>query len=358
MWMQRSASSLFRTLRHVPVRRFGPPSSLPFSTKTSLFAKKGEIASLFCDSVFKRAFGMQKDNLQALLNAMYDEEDIKIVSIDNVEQSSVTSRTMIYDIFCTLSTGSRIIVEMQRADTKAQIAPRLIGYLSRDYSEQWRKGGKGYELIPVRVLALLGFQFDKKREKCGSFLQRYRLRVNDGMECAVEVADKFHELVDVTLVQLPLAPNSFNECSKQSEKWGLLLLDSSKSKTMSEIDPGFLKDESMTKVIQTAQIDKMTEEELQELAIDKKLEMEREAQIATNVGAESERDAARALAEQEKAAKEAAQALAEQEKAAKEQEKAAKEAAQALAEQEKAAKEAALEQVAELKKQLADKNKK
>ena len=83
-------------------------STLHFSTgKKSGFVKKGklasliktgQLASLLSDSVFKRAFGKRKDNLQAFLNDMYDEKDMEIKSIDNVEQSSVRSKAVIYDI--------------------------------------------------------------------------------------------------------------------------------------------------------------------------------------------------------------------------------------------------------------------
>jgi len=49
----------------------------------------------------------------------------------------------------------------------------------------------------------------------------------------------------MTFVQIPLAPMTFEECKSESEKWGLLMLDTSKERTKSEIHPAFLKDENM-----------------------------------------------------------------------------------------------------------------
>jgi len=291
-------------------------SSLQCSTSQGGAVKTGQLASLLSASVFKRAFGKHKDNLLAFLNDMYDEEKDKIVSIDNVEQSSVASKAMVFDILCTLSTGRRIIVELQQADVKrSEIAKRLICYLSRSYSEQWEKRmSKGYALIPVRVLALFAFQIDKSREKSGDFIQRYNLRIDGGDVPALDVISELRELMDVMLVQLSLAPNRLSECSKPSEKWGRLLFDSSRSKTIDEIDPGFFTDKHMAKVIECAQIDKMTKAQLRGLARDEKLEKDRQqSHIATIEAAENERDdalrqvdVAKKIAEQEMEAKEAA----------------------------------------------------
>jgi len=306
-----------------------------------VLARKGLLASLFYDTTFKRAFLRNKENLHAFLSGMYEGEDVSILSIDNVEQKSASSRSIVYDIYCTLSDRSRVIVELQQADTKAHIVPRLVGYLSGDYSEQWQRGEKGYALTPVRVLALLGFKLDSDPDKSGSFLQRYRLGlVGNTSKPSVLLATQFRELVDLTVVQLPLAPSSFDDCKAESEKWGLLMLETSKRKTLYDIDRRFMEDKYMADVINSARIDNMSKSDFDNLVMDRKGEFDQMARIATAEIAERERDSAveskeKALASAEKARLSTQEALASVEK-------------------ERLSKEEALRKVSALEQKLAD----
>ena len=184
------------------------------------------LAPLTMDTPFKNAFADRTDNLLFLLKTVLNKDGIFLKSIDNVERKNAIDRNVFYDIICTLTSGTKIIIEMQNLQQRAQLANRIVGYISRDYSEQWLKSKMSYELMPVHLIALLNFTLDKDKEKSGSMIQGYWASPKDGDVAADGFTELFRSLFDVTLVQLPLAPATADLCKTDAERLCLLIRDS------------------------------------------------------------------------------------------------------------------------------------
>lgn len=202
----------------------------------SLIQRRGfgneNITALTLDTPFKRAFH-DKENIKNLLNALFeDSKDVKIKNVVSINESSrlgtkaARERSVIYDLHCTLDDNSEVIVELQKANQRSFIYERLVGYLSRDYSFQWMKGGKGYKLTPVRVVAILDFTLHADPAKSGTFIQRFVLSPYPGTIATQESEKQLAELVNITTVQLPLAPDVVSACTTSAQKWAVLIRDS------------------------------------------------------------------------------------------------------------------------------------
>ena len=157
-------------------------------------------------------------------------EGVTIKEINHVERpGSDDVRGVIYDIRCTLSNNASVIVELHRALQRSEIIDRMFGYVSTE-NEPF-----SYVLTPVHAVAIMGFTFDKDRNKCGSMLQVYSETCVYGEAAELAVA-RSGELARRIYVQLPLAPDNIDENSREDELWAYLLRQSS---TLKEI-PGVL----------------------------------------------------------------------------------------------------------------------
>lgn len=213
------------------------------STSTVTAPKVSKLAS---DTPFKRAFGRGGNSLRDLLNSIYDEDIKSVEKLDVVNKNLFPSRFLMYDVFCTLSSGEKIVVEIEKFDSRADIIPRLFGYMARDYSEQSEVGlfhsqsknflkvperdikkfDDTFKLVPIRVIGILDFQIDCDVRKCGSFIQRYGATVQKGQVASNLVQNELSRLLDFTILQLPLAPNDYESCETDAEKWSILMRDS------------------------------------------------------------------------------------------------------------------------------------
>ena len=202
--------------------------------------------TLTSDTPFKRAFGRGGNSLRDLLNSIYDEDIKSIEKLDVVNKSLFPNRFLMYDVYCTLSSGEKIIVEIEKFDSRADIIPRLFGYMARDYSEQSEVGlfssrskiflklperdvnkfDDTFKLVPIRIIGILDFQIDCDQSKCGSFIQRYGATVQKGQVASDVVQEELSRLLDFTILQLPLAPNDYESCETDAEKWSILMRDS------------------------------------------------------------------------------------------------------------------------------------
>ena len=112
----------------------------------------------------------------------------------------------------------------------------MMGYVSTEYSTQWlRDEPFSYVLTPVHAVVIMGFTFDKDREKCGSMLQVYSNKcvIGEGAEFAVARSGLLARYI---YIQLPLAPDNIDENSTEDKLWAYLLRQSS---TLKEF-PGVL----------------------------------------------------------------------------------------------------------------------
>lgn len=194
-------------------------------------------ADMTYDSVFKNVFN-DREVLLGFLNAVRAAgEGVTIKEINRVERPGLSDvRGVTYDIRCTLSNNASVIVELQRALQRSEKIDRMMGYVSTEYSTQWlRDEPFSYVLTPVHAVAIMGFTFDKDREKCGSMLQVYSNKcvIGEGAEFAVARSGLLARYI---YIQLPLAPDNIDENSREDELWAYLLRQSS---TLKEV-PGVL----------------------------------------------------------------------------------------------------------------------
>lgn len=176
------------------------------------------------DKVFKNVFN-DREVLMGFLNAVHAAgEGVTIIEINHVERPGADNvRGVIYDIRCTLSNNVSVIIELQKALQRSEIIDRMLGYVSIEYSTQWLSDDPfSYALTPVHSVAIMGFTFDRDRNKCGSMLQIYSPTCvyGEGAESAVT---RSRELVRCVYVQLPLAPETIDENTRVDEVWAYLL---------------------------------------------------------------------------------------------------------------------------------------
>lgn len=202
--------------------------------------------SVISRSPFKEAFGNGGNSLRDLLNSIYDNEILSIENVGDINGYSATENFVMCDIYCTLFSGEKIIVEIEKFRTKADIIPRLFGYMANDYSTQtdlseinsnshtrrgishWdsRSFDVDYRLMPVRIIGILDFQIDADSKMCGSFIQRYGVTVQKGQLASEIIKNELGRLIDFTILQLPLAPDNYESCETDAEKWSILMRDS------------------------------------------------------------------------------------------------------------------------------------
>ena len=119
---------------------------------------------LTSDFGFKRIF-TSPDHPHILIN--FIETVIPELSIESVElldttqlQPSFDDRISIFDVYCTLSDGSFVIVEMQRIKQDFYIDRTLL-YASNVILKQSQKGQWNYELPPIYVISVLNFRLTR-----------------------------------------------------------------------------------------------------------------------------------------------------------------------------------------------------
>lgn len=250
------------------------------SSSLALTNVDGNLAPLTLDTPFKRAFGTKEsvNTLKHLLNAVLRGTDssFDIAQVENVHINSSQLRSVIFDVRCKLKSGEKVTVELQKVEMREQIVDRLIGYQAHDYREQWLRGGRteagldGYRLVPVRVLALLDFLVDRDRNECGSLVQHFNIQ-HDRTSCASQVPARalevrFKALSDITIMQLPLAPDRIDTDSTDAAKWAHLLRYSQKYR-LGELPPP-LRDDPFRAAAVSACYDNMGKEERASLALE------------------------------------------------------------------------------------------
>ena len=206
-------------------------------TKETKLRKGQKYAELLCDFMFKRLFGSEanKDVLIWFLNMILEDADIKDVTFISTEHYGLTKedRKAVFDISCTCSDGSTLVVEMQKG-YQEYFRERAVFYTSYPIAEQGRiakekyiseHASKGdgeefrwdFNLKPVTVVAILNFMFQHDESwPEGRYHSSYRLR-----------EDCTHEIMTDTLRYVFLELGRFRkriwELETQYDKWMYLL---------------------------------------------------------------------------------------------------------------------------------------
>ena len=225
------------------------------------------LARLTFDTPFKKAFS-NSSTLKDFLNAVFDKQ-FTITSINNVEKPSFLMRSIIYDLHCSLSDGTTVIIELQKHPMGVQMVDRCVGYASRDYNGQWlpskvTEAGKGeYSLIPVLCVAICDWKFAEDKNSMGALptlVQSYACNIVEGGGVpSWGIQKRLGELHKYTFIQLPYAPAKANKSCSDIEKWAILIRDSQNFSFNSL--PSVLKEEPFLKAVNCARWEILNSEE-------------------------------------------------------------------------------------------------
>ena len=165
-------------------------------------------AELLCDFMFKRLFGSEanKDVLIDFLNMVL--RDVTIVDVDFIptEHLGLTEQDSkaIFDISCSCSDGTHLIIEMQKGSQK-HFRERALFYTSYPINEQGRQAKEvfirdhecladgekfrwDFNLKPVMVIAILNFRFEHDESWPNDlYTSSYRLREDGTHEVMTDV---------------------------------------------------------------------------------------------------------------------------------------------------------------------------
>jgi hypothetical protein len=254
------------------------------------------------DTPFKRAFN-SPETLSHFLNAVLNDDSAhRVIAVNNVEVKSTLARSIIFDMHCTLANGSKVVIELQKANMRTQLIDRLVGYISNAYAQQWQPGGKteagiGYSLVPVRMVAVVDFPLvnplASPPEASGSLVANVSTHLRAG-ELPESTVARMRELLDITIVQLPLAPSSAERGAPAAQLWAHLLRHSEEY-TVGTL-PEALRAEPYASAAASARVDAMSAAERGALEVE-----ENHVRDTARVAAERAEERARAAAELEAA---------------------------------------------------------
>ncbi len=168
----------------------------------------------YTDFGFKKLFGEEgsKDLLIDFLNELLPEyHQISSLQFKNAENlnNTVTERTAIFDIYCQTETGTKFIVEMQKAKVKF-FKDRSLFYSTFPIREQAEKGGWDFKLLPIYFIAILDFHYDEQ-EEARKFRRDVCLKDQDG--------ELFYDKLHFKFLQMPLFNKQEHELETHFDKW-------------------------------------------------------------------------------------------------------------------------------------------
>ena len=132
---------------------------------------KAKYVNPFTDFGFKKLFGEEasKPLLIDFLGCLLPESPIRDLSFKDKEKLGKLSddRKAIYDIYCEVDSGEKIIVELQKAKQN-YFKDRTVYYATFPIQEQAERGDWNYELKAVYCVGILDFTFDDVANKASA----------------------------------------------------------------------------------------------------------------------------------------------------------------------------------------------
>jgi len=196
------------------------------------------------DYGFKRLFGSEpnKDLLIDFLNQLLpDKHQIIDLNYAPKEQFGISefNRKAIYDIYCIGANGEHFIVELQKV-RQNYFKDRTIFYSSFPIQSQAQKGKWDFKLLPVYMIAILGFRF--KESESGRVIHSVQLR---DQSCEV-----FYDKLAFLYIELPNFNKTVEQLETKLDKWLYLF------RNLSELDniPTNLQDYIFQKLFAEASI--------------------------------------------------------------------------------------------------------
>jgi len=209
----------------------------------------------YTDFGFKKLFGEEasKDLLLDFLNeVLKDEHVIADLSFKPTEQLGLINndRKAIFDIYCKGENGESFIVELQKAKINF-FKDRTVFYSTFPIREQAERGEWNYKLKPVYCVAILDFEFDKKKEEREKdYLSNVKLK---DQYCEV-----FYDKLTFIFIEMPRFNKTTEQLETHFDKWLYFL------KNLPSFDeiPAILREPVFLKCFSKAEIANYNQDEL------------------------------------------------------------------------------------------------
>ncbi len=209
----------------------------------------------YTDFGFKKLFGEEASKdllLDFLKEVLKDEHKITDLSFKPTEQLGIVNndRKAIFDIYCKGENGESFIVELQKAKINF-FKDRTVFYSTFPIREQAEKGEWDYKLKPVYCVAILDFEFDKKKElRDDNYLSNVKLK---DQYCEI-----FYEKLTFIFIEMPRFKKTEEQLETHFDKWLYFL------KNLPSFDdiPAILREPVFLKCFSKAEIANYNKEEL------------------------------------------------------------------------------------------------
>ena len=217
----------------------------------------------YTDFGFKKLFGteLNKDLLISFLNALLKEKpEITDLTYLNTEHlgEGITDRKAVFDVYCQLADGSRIIVEMQKAEQEF-FKDRSIYYSTYPIRDQAPKGPWNYHLEDVYTVGILNFTFPEGEYPSDSFIHEIKLK-------DVEDNHVFYDKLTFVYLEMPKFSKREDELETMFDKWMFALTNL----TQLLERPKALQERIFTRLFEQAEVARFTPVERNEYVASKK----------------------------------------------------------------------------------------
>ena len=172
----------------------------------------------FTDVGFKRIFGQEFSKpllIDFLNNLFYGQLHIVDLKFLDKEQLGIfdQDRSLIYDVYCELDTGEKIIVEMQNCK-QGNFKSRSIYYICESIARQGEQGMEwNYQIKAVYLIAFLNFTLSD----IDTDFRTDVLLMNKRKK------QEFSDLLNLIYLQLPYFEKSAEACENNFDRWIYLL---------------------------------------------------------------------------------------------------------------------------------------
>ena len=228
----------------------------------------------YTDFGFKKLFGteLNKDLLISFLNALFKgQKEITDLTYLNSEHlgDRFTDRKAVYDVYCQLADGSKMIVEMQKAE-QAFFKDRCIYYSTFPIRERLRVGELcsgmqapvgpwDYHLENVYTVGILNFIFPDDEYPSDSFIHEVKLK-------DVEDNHVFYDKLTFVYLEMPKFNKREDELETMFDKWMFAL--SNLTRLLER--PKALQERIFSRLFEQAEIAHFSPEEQREYVASKK----------------------------------------------------------------------------------------
>ena len=217
----------------------------------------------YTDFGFKKLFGteLNKDLLISFLNALFNDKleitDLTYLNSEHLGEG-ITDRKAVFDVYCQLSNGSRIIVEIQKAE-QLYFKDRSIYYSTYPIREQAPKGKWDYRLEDVYTVGILNFTFPDGEYSDDSMIHEIKLK-------DVEDNHVFYDKLTFVYLEMPKFNKKEEELVTMFDKWLYAL--SNLARLLER--PKALQERIFTHLFEQSEVARFTPEERNEYVASKK----------------------------------------------------------------------------------------